>query len=132
MSMNDPISDMLSRIRNAQAAEKDIVLVPASNVKKAILSVLQQEGYINGFEDAQDERGHPAINVELKYYQGKPVITKLQRYSKPGLRQYSASKEIPMVSNGLGVTIVSTSHGVMSDTEARSKNFGGEVLCQVF
>lgn len=131
MTMTDPISDMLTRLRNGQMAGKQTVEVPASRLKKAILDVLKTEGFIQNYSEATSEAGHPTINVDLKYHQGKGVMTTLKRVSKPGLRQYAAAEEIPMVANGLGVTIVSTSKGVMTDTSARQQNIGGEVLCQV-
>jgi small subunit ribosomal protein S8 len=131
MTMTDPISDMLTRIRNGQSVTKQTVTVPASGVKKAILEVLTQEGYIGGFKETTLDK-HPAFEVELKYMDGKPVISEISRLSRPGLRQYVSSKDIPMVRSGLGVAIVSTSQGVLSDAQARSKNLGGELLCQVF
>lgn len=132
MTMNDPIADMLARIKNAQQAQKQDVQMPASKQKKAILDVLQKEGYVESYAEGQDEDGHPQLTVGLKYMHGKPVIQRLNRVSRPGLRHYTASSDIPMVANGLGVTIVSTSQGVMSDTQARRLKIGGEVLCQVF
>jgi len=131
MTMTDPISDMLTRLRNGQMAGKQTVEVPASRLKKAILDVLLTEGFIQGVNKAISNDGHPILNVNLKYQQGKGVMTTLKRISKPGLRQYSAAQEIPMVANGLGVSIVSTSKGIMTDTAARAQNIGGEVLCQV-
>lgn len=130
--MTDPIADLFARLKNAQAQRHRSVSVPASNIKKAILDVLQSEGYINGITESVDAAGHKQLDVELKYYQGQPVISRLSRVSKPGRRIYSQAQEIPMVSNGLGVTIVSTSKGVLSDTKARELNVGGEVLGQVF
>ena len=130
--MTDTIADMLTRLRNGQSAGKKEVAMPASRVKKAILDVLVEAGYIRSVEEGTDASGHPQLNVALKYYQGKPVMTTIKRVSKPGLRQYSQSQEIPMVRNGLGITIVSTSKGVMTDTQAREQNVGGEILCQVF
>lgn len=132
MSMNDPIADMLTRIRNGQSARKKTVSMPASTMKARVLTVLKNEGYISGFETATDEAGHPVLEVELKYFNNEPVIKRISRVSTPGLRQYSASQKIPMVANGLGVTIVSTSKGVMSDQQARKFNLGGEIICQVF
>jgi len=130
MSMSDPISDMLTRIRNAQATEKVTVLVPASKVKRAIAQVLKDEGYIEDFAVRENE-GKPVIEIGLKYYAGKPVIEKIERVSRPGLRIYKAKDDIPRVMNGLGVAIVSTSRGVMTDRKARDAGVGGEVLCIV-
>ena len=130
MSMSDPIADMLTRIRNAQASDKVTVVVPASKVKKAIAQVLVDEGYIEGFT-AKSEDGHPVIEIGLKYYAGRPVIEKIERVSRPGLRIYRGSSDIPKVMNGLGVAIVSTSKGVMTDRKARATGVGGEVLCIV-
>lgn len=132
MTMTDPIADMLARIKNGQQARKATVTMPASKQKQAVLDVLKAEGYIEGFASTADAQGHPQLVVELKYMQGQPVIKKLDRVSRPGLRHYSASQDIPMVANGLGVTIISTSKGVMSDTQARQQKVGGEILCQVF
>jgi small subunit ribosomal protein S8 len=130
MSMSDPIADMLTRIRNAQATEKTTVLVPASKVKRAIAQVLKDEGYIEDFAQ-RDLDGKPVIEIGLKYYAGKPVIEKLERISRPGLRIYKGREDIPRVMNGLGVAIVSTSKGVMTDRRARETGIGGEVLCIV-
>ncbi len=130
MSMSDPIADMLTRIRNAQATEKTTVLVPASKVKRAIAQVLKDEGYIEDFAQ-RDLDGKPVIEIGLKYYAGKPVIEKLERVSRPGLRIYKGREDIPRVMNGLGVAIVSTSKGVMTDRRARETGIGGEVLCIV-
>lgn len=128
--MTDPIADMLTRIRNAQKAEKKSVLVPASKTKKAILQVLKDEGYIVDFSDTKlDDK--PAMEVELKYFEGQPVIVELLRASKPGRRQYSGSNNMPKVSGGLGVAIVSTSKGIMTDRSAREAGVGGEILCYV-
>lgn len=132
MSMTDPIADMLTRLRNAQAQGKPSVNIPGSKLKSAILAVLKSEGYVENINEETTEQGFKTLNVALKYYQGKPVITRIKRVSKPGLRIYSPAAEIPMVSNGLGITIVSTSKGVMTDTSARDQKVGGEVLCQVF
>jgi len=131
MTMTDPIADMLTRIRNGQQASKKTVLVPASKLKKAVLEVLKNEGYIRSVKDAE-LGGHPAFEVELKYYSGKPVMNEIKRVSKPGLRKYSSSKEIPLVRNGLGIAIISTSKGVMTDAQAREAILGGEILCTVF
>src|SRR6267378_6754655 len=130
MSMSDPIADMLTRIRNAQATEKQTVVVPASKVKRAIAQVLKDEGYIEDFA-LRDNEGKPIIEIGLKYYAGKPVIEKLERVSRPGLRIYKSRDDIPRVMNGLGVAIVSTSRGVMTDRKARADGLGGEVLCIV-
>jgi len=130
MSMSDPIADMLTRIRNAQATEKVSVAVPASKVKLAIAQVLKDEGYIEDFATRTQE-GKPVLEIGLKYYAGKPVIEKLERVSRPGLRIYKGRDEIPAVMNGLGVAIVSTSKGVMTDRRARQTGVGGEVLCIV-
>jgi small subunit ribosomal protein S8 len=130
MSMSDPIADMLTRIRNAQATEKTTVLVPASKVKRAIAQVLKDEGYIEDFAQ-RDLDGKPVIEIGLKYYAGKPVIEKIERVSRPGLRIYKGRDDIPRVLNGLGVAIVSTSRGVMTDRRARETGIGGEVLCIV-
>jgi small subunit ribosomal protein S8 len=130
MSMSDPIADMLTRIRNAQATEKVSVVVPASKVKQAIAQVLKDEGYIEDFK-ARELEGKPVIEIGLKYYAGKPVIEKIERVSRPGLRIYRGRDDIVPVMNGLGVAIVSTSRGVMTDRRARETGVGGEVLCIV-
>jgi len=130
MSMSDPIADMLTRIRNAQATEKASVLVPASKVKQSIAQVLKDEGYIEDFA-VRTIDGRNVIEIGLKYYAGKPVIEKLERVSRPGLRIYKGRDDIPRVMNGLGVAIVSTSRGVMTDRRARDTGVGGEVLCIV-
>jgi small subunit ribosomal protein S8 len=130
MSMSDPISDMLTRIRNAQMAEKATVSMPSSKLKMAIAKVLQDEGYVDGFNVSANE-GKPTLEIALKYYAGRPVIEKLQRVSRPGLRVYKGSSDIPRVMNGLGIAIVSTSKGLMTDHKARANGFGGEVLCIV-
>ena len=132
MSMNDPLGDMLTRIRNAQMRGKSVVRSPASKLRGWVLEVLLDEGYIRGFEKVQDKRGLPEFEISLKYYEGQPVIRELKRYSKPGRRAYSGSTELPSVRNGLGIAIVSTNRGVMSDSRARELNVGGEVLCTVF
>lgn len=128
--MTDPISDMLTRIRNAQMVEKAAVNVPASTAKRAILKVLKEEGYIQDFAD-QTVDGKPMIEVRLKYYAGRPVIERLERVSRPGLRQYRGKQKLPQVLGGLGTAIVSTSKGVMTDSAARKAGLGGEVLCIV-
>ncbi|WP_298018983.1 30S ribosomal protein S8 [uncultured Parasphingopyxis sp.] len=131
MSMNDPISDMLTRIRNGQRARKDSVMTPASKMRARVLEVLQREGFIRGF--SEEELGkHKGLRIELKYFEGQPAIQHLQRVSTPGRRVYSGSKDLPRVRNGLGITIVSTPRGVLSDAEAREQNVGGEVLAEVF
>lgn len=131
MTMTDPIADMLSRIRNGLQAKKKFVEVPTSKVKNSILQVLTDEGYIRGFGNVEDAK-HPTLSVELKYSGGRSAISEISRFSRPGLRRYSKSDEIPMVRNGLGVVIVSTSKGVMTDTQAKDQNLGGELLCKVF
>ena len=130
MSMSDPIADMLTRIRNAQATEKVTVAIPASKVKFAIAKVLKDEGYIEDFAQRSVE-GKDVLEIGLKYYAGKPVIEKIERVSRPGLRIYKGRDDIPRVLNGLGVAIVSTSRGVMTDRRARETGVGGEVLCIV-
>jgi small subunit ribosomal protein S8 len=131
MSMSDPISDMLTRIRNAQLSEKASVGIPSSKIKVAIAKVLKDEGYIDDFAVRPGEDGKSTLEIGLKYYAGSPVIEKLERVSRPGLRIYKPSREIPKVMNGLGVAIVSTSQGVMTDRRARGLGIGGEVLCIV-
>jgi small subunit ribosomal protein S8 len=130
MSMSDPIADMLTRIRNAQLSEKASVEVPASRLKAAIAQVLKDEGYVEDFRVRQAD-GKPVIDISLKYYAGRPVIEKIERVSRPGLRIYKAKNELPTVMNGLGVAIVSTSRGVMTERKARASGVGGEVLCIV-
>jgi small subunit ribosomal protein S8 len=130
MSMSDPISDMLTRIRNAQMAEKVTVAMPSSKIKAAIAKVLQDEGYVEGFK-VIDHDGKPTLEIGLKYYADRPVIEKIQRVSRPGLRVYKGSEDIPRVMNGLGIAIVSTSKGLMTDRKARANGIGGEVLCIV-
>jgi len=130
--MNDPIGDMLTRIRNAGMRGKSTVLVPASKLRVRVLDVLADEGYIRGYEEATDKQGHPALVVSLKYFEGAPAIRQMKRVSKPGRRVYMGVKDIPSVRQGLGVSIVSTPQGVMSDANARAANVGGEVLCTVF
>ncbi len=129
--MTDPISDMLARLRNAQAQRHASVRVPASKLKAAILNVLKGEGYITDVAEDTATNGAKTLVVSLKYHQGQPVMTWANRVSKPGKRTYSAAQELPMVANGLGVTIVSTSKGILTDAQARAQNVGGEVLCQV-
>ena len=130
MSMSDPIADMLTRMRNAQMVEKPSVTLPASKVKVAIAKVLKEEGYIEGFA-IRGEGVKPELEIALKYYAGKPVIEKIERVSRPGLRIYKGRHDIPTVMNGLGVAIVTTPQGVMTDRKARQVGIGGEVLCYV-
>jgi small subunit ribosomal protein S8 len=130
MSMSDPIADMLTRIRNAQSVNKLSVSMPSSKLKSAIAAVLKDEGYIEDFVVSAND-GKPLLNISLKYYAGRPVIEKIDRVSKPGLRIYKGSDNIPKVMNGLGVTIMSTSKGVMTDRKAQAAGIGGEVLCVV-
>lgn len=132
MNINDPLGDMLTRIRNGQAARKDSVLSPASKLRLNVLEVLQREGYIRGYSREDRPGLPPSVRIELKYFEGQPAIREVARVSKPGRRVYSGAKELPRVRNGLGITIVSTPRGVLSDAEARAENVGGEVLCQVF
>jgi len=130
--MNDPIGDMLTRIRNAQMRGKSTVSTPASKLRAWVLDVLADEGYIRGYEKTSSDDGHGAIEISLKYFDGIPVLKELKRISKPGRRVYLGVKDIPQVRQGLGVSIVSTPQGVMSDANARAKNVGGEVICTVF
>ena len=130
MSMSDPIADMLTRIRNAQASEKTSVVMPSSKLKAAIAKVLKDEGYIEDFKFTE-EGPKTLLEIGLRYYAGRPVIEKIERVSRPGLRIYKASRDIPAVMNGLGIAIVSTSQGVMTDRKARATGVGGEVLCIV-
>lgn len=130
--MNDPLGDMLTRIRNAQMRGKSTVRTPASKLRAWVLDVLKNEGYIRGYEEVTTTEGHKELEIGLKYHDGTPVIRELSRVSKPGRRVYAGSKEIPQVRQGLGVSIVSTPKGVMSDAAARHANVGGEVLCTVF
>ena len=130
MSMSDPIADMLTRIRNAQMVSKATVVMPASKVKSAIAQVLKDEGYIDGFQ-VKTDAGKSQLEIALKYYAGRPVIERIERVSRPGLRVYKGSKAIPQVQNGLGVAIVTTPQGVMTDRKARATGIGGEVLCYV-
>jgi|TARA_B110000977_G_C11056121_1_gene484134 small subunit ribosomal protein S8 len=129
--MQDPVADMLTRIRNAQMAGKPDVAMPASKLKSALATVLQDEGFIAGFR-GDDVDGKPGLVIDLKYYQGKPVIVEIDRVSRPGLRSYAGKDDLPKVRSGLGVAIVSTSKGVMTDRAARAAGVGGEVLCTVF
>ena len=132
MSMTDPLGDMLTRIRNAQMRGKTKVSAPASKFRARVLDVLQQEGFIRGYAKVDYDGGKSDLEIELKYYDGEPVIREIKRVSKPGRRVYSRVDNLPTVYNGLGVSILSTSMGVMSDSEARNQNVGGEVICTVF
>lgn len=132
MSMSDPLGDMLARIRNGQHANKKVISCPASRLQANVLEVLKREGYIRSYSEVQSDRGMPELRIELKYDEGQPVIRVLRRVSTPGRRMYSKVADMPRFYNGLGVTIVSTPQGVMSDNEARAANVGGEVLCQVY
>ncbi|CAI8422983.1 MAG: 30S ribosomal protein S8 [Rhizobiales bacterium TMED143] len=130
--MNDPLGDMLTRIRNAQMRGKSSVNTPASKLRRWVLDVLKDEGYIRGYSETDIVNGVSELEIELKYYEGQPVIQEIQRVSKPGRRVYSSVKTMPVVRNGLGISIVSTPKGVMSDNAARENNVGGEILCRVF
>jgi small subunit ribosomal protein S8 len=132
MSMTDPLGDMLTRIRNGQRAGKSAVIAPASKFRSQVLDVLQREGYIRGYEEFDVRPGVREVRIELKYHEGAPVIREISRVSKPGRRVYSKIKDLPRVYNGLGVAILSTPKGVISDAEAREANVGGEVLCKIF
>jgi small subunit ribosomal protein S8 len=132
MSMNDPLGDMLTRIRNAQMRGKSTVRTPASKLRAWVLDVLKDEGFIRGYDKVEAANGQPELEISLKYHEGTPVIRELKRVSTPGRRVYASVKEIPAVRNGLGLSIVSTPKGVMSDAAARTANVGGEVLCTVF
>lgn len=132
MSMTDPLGDMLTRIRNGVARRKSSVSTPASNLRARVLDVMQAEGYIRGYSKVEFENGKSELNIELKYYEGAPVIRKIDRVSKPGRRVYVSVKSIPQVANGLGITILSTPKGVMADHQAREQNVGGELLCSIF
>ena len=132
MSMNDPLGDMLTRIRNAQMRGKSTVRTPASKIRAWVLDVLKAEGYIRGYSQATSERGLPELEIELKYFDGQPVIAEIRRVSKPGRRVYSSIKDLKPIKNGLGISILSTPKGVMSDTAARDANVGGEVLLRVY
>jgi small subunit ribosomal protein S8 len=131
MALTDPLGDMLTRIRNGQQAKKDSVTTPASKLRARVLDVLKREGYIRGYS-AEDVAGHDGLRIELKYFEGQPAIRHVARVSKPGRRVYSGSTELPRIRNGLGISIVSTPKGVLSDAEAREQNVGGEVLAEVF
>ncbi len=132
MAMSDPLGDMLTRIRNGQMALKAAVPVPSSKLRARVLDVLQREGYIRGYSESELKKGISELNVELKYFDGEPVIKEISRVSKPGRRVYSGIKDLGRVYNGLGISIISTSRGVLSDREARQKNLGGEVLCELW
>jgi small subunit ribosomal protein S8 len=132
MALSDPLGDMLTRIRNGQRASKGLVRSPASNLRRNVLEVLRREGYIRGFETQELDGGKAELSIELKYHNGEPVIRELRRVSTPGRRVYAGVKELPNVYNGLGIAIVSTPRGVLSDSEAREMRVGGEVLCTVF
>ena len=132
MSMTDPLGDMLTRIRNGLTAKKSVVECPKSKLRTAVLEVLKKEGFIRGFESKKNEDNKDIILIELKYFDGKPAIKEIKRESKPGLRVYSSKKDMPLHYGGLGISIVSTSKGLMSDHEARNANIGGEILCRVF
>jgi small subunit ribosomal protein S8 len=132
MSMNDPLGDMLTRIRNGQMRGKSTVSTPASKLRAWVLDVLTGEGYIRGYESAKTDNGQGELVISLKYFEGEPVIREIKRVSKPGRRVYLGVKDIPTVRNGLGLSIVSTPKGVMTDASARAANVGGEVLCTVF
>lgn len=132
MPMNDALGDMLTRIRNAQMRRRPKVSTPASKLRGRVLEVLQSEGFIRGFALIEQKGAHPEYEIELKYFNGQPAIKEIKRVSKPGRRVYSAVRELPTVANGLGVSILSTPRGVMSDVRAREENVGGEILCNVF
>ncbi|MEH6403357.1 MAG: 30S ribosomal protein S8 [Sneathiella sp.] len=132
MSFSDPLGDMLTRIRNGQSAKKSAVKSPASNLRINVLEALKREGFIRGFVVSENEPGKPELSIELKYYQGKGVIEHVSRVSKPGRRVYSGVKDLPTVRNGLGISVLSTPRGVLSDNEARDANVGGEVLCKLY
>lgn len=132
MAMTDPLGDMLTRIRNGQTAKKNAVVSPASKLRSCVLDVLQREGFIRGYAEFEVRPGIRELRIELKYHEGEPVIREISRVSKPGRRVYAKIKELPRVYNGLGVAILSTPRGVISDAEARDAHVGGEVLCKVF
>lgn len=132
MAMSDPLGDMLTRIRNGQRARMSAVTSPASSMRARVLDVLQREGYIRGYSEIEHRKGVHELTIELKYHEGEPVIREIHRVSKPGRRVYTKIKDLPRVYNGLGIAILSTPQGVMSDAEARLANVGGEVLCNVF
>jgi len=132
MAMSDPLGDMLTRIRNGQMAQKGSVSSPASKLRKNVLEVLQREGYIRGYTASEIGAGKSELSIELKYHNGEPVIRELRRVSRPGRRIYAGVKDLPEIYNGLGIAILSTPRGVLSDAEARENRVGGEVLCTVF
>ena len=132
MTFTDPIGDMFSRIRNGQMRSLNSIIIPSSNFRKNILSILKSEGYIKDFFIEKNEKNKVSLKINLKYYEGDPVIKEIKRISKPGRRVYSRANSIPKVMNGLGLAIISTPKGVMSDTEARKNNVGGEIICRVF
>ena len=132
MAMTDPVADVITRIRNGQMAERTEVVSPYSRLRESVLDVLKREGYIRGFSRQTNEGGHADLGIELKYYEGKPVIKEIKKGSKPGRRVYSKIQDLPKVYNGLGISVLSTPKGVLSDQEARVQNVGGEVLCTVF
>lgn len=132
MSVNDPIGDMIARIKNAAERKRSKVTTPASRMRARVLDVLQEEGYIRGYAQVERPGEHPEFEIELKYFDGEPVIAEIARVSKPGRRVYSSIVDLKPVKNGLGISILSTSKGVMSDTAARDQNVGGEVLCRVY
>ncbi len=132
MTMSDPLGDMLTRIRNGQRVGKRTVRCPASRLRSNVLEVLHREGFIRGYKRFEDKPGKPHLAIELKYHEGTPVIRQIRRVSTPGRRVYSGIKDLPRINNGLGISILSTPRGVMSDADARANNVGGEVLCRVF
>jgi small subunit ribosomal protein S8 len=132
MSMSDPLGDMLTRIRNGQNARKTVVSSPASRFRTNVLEVLKREGYIRNYSSVEADTGFKELKIELKYHEGQPVISEIKRVSRPGRRVYSGIGDLPRVYNGLGIAILSTPRGVLSDNEARTANVGGEVLCHVF
>jgi len=132
MAINDPLGDMLTRIRNAQLRRRPKVVTPASNIRGRVLDVLAEEGYIRGYTRVEQKGSMPTFEIELKYYNGEPAIREIKRVSTPGRRVYSPVRDLPTVANGLGVAILSTPKGVMSDSKAREQNVGGEILCSIF
>lgn len=130
--MTDPLGDMLTRIRNGQQARKSVVLSPSSNLRANVLEVLKREGYIRGYQKREEKTGQAELEIELKYHEGEPVIREIHRVSKPGRRVYSKTADLDKVYNGLGISILSTPRGVLSDHECREHNVGGEILCKVF
>ena len=132
MTMTDPLGDMLTRIRNGLTSKKSLVECPMSSLKESVLKVLKKEGFIRGYTINKDNDKKPLLVIELKYFEGKPAIKEIKRASRPGLRLYSSKKDMPLNYGGLGISIVSTSQGLMSDHEARNANIGGEILCSVF